>query len=171
MTFNELEHPRNAGGTFTSKVRAEPGCSLPAPVAVMDSSGEYLDVVPGQRSDAALHVYMNGQCLALAVAVSQRTGWPVLTRTIEAEGPDEPPFLIHAYVQGPDGVLLDYTGGRDQEAEADSWDEDDDFELTPAHLAEGLLRNYEGFLGPQDSALAESFVDGVMEVYEADWES
>lgn len=169
MTFNEL-HPRGAAGRFIATSHTEPGLALggAGPVPVMDSSGEWVNVTPGQRDDAARHAYLNGQCLALAVALSKRTGWPVLTRTVELDE-DEPPLLIHAYVQGPGGVLLDYTGGRDQEAEAESWEDEDDFEETPADLADGLLRNYEGHLGPQNSALAESFVDGVLAVHEEDW--
>jgi hypothetical protein len=169
MTFNDL-HPRGTGGRFTATRRTEPGLVLgiAGPVPVMDSSGEWVDVTPGQRDDAARHAYLNGQCLALAVALSKRTGWPVLTRTVELDE-DEPPLLIHAYVQGPDGVLLDYTGGRDQEAEAENWEDEDSIELTPAALADGLLRNYEGHLGPQNTGLAESFVDGVLAVYEEDW--
>lgn len=173
MTFHEHEHPRGAGGRFATAPHNEPDLALGSglPVSVMDSSGDWIDVVPGQRNDAARHAYLNGQCLALAVAISERTGWPVLTRTAELGDPHEPPLLIHAYVQGPGGVLLDYTGGRDQEAEADSWEDEDGFEETPADLADGLLRNYEGHLGPQDRKVAESFVDGVLALYEADWGS
>lgn len=173
MNFHEHEHPRGAGGRFAAVPRSEPELSLGSdqPVSVMDSSGDWIDVVPGQRNDEARHAYLNGQCLALAVALSERTGWPVLTRTAELDDPDEPPLLIHAYVQGPDGVLLDYTGGRDQEAEAENWEDEDGLELTTSAMASGLLRNYEGHLGPQNSALAESFVDGVLAAYESDWGS
>jgi hypothetical protein len=171
MTFNEL-HPRGAAGRFIATSHTEPGLALGGsePVPVMDSSGEWVDVTPGQRDDAARHVYLNGQCLAMAVALSKRTGWPVLTRTVELDE-GEPPLLIHAYVQGPGGVLVDYTGGRDQEAEAESWEDEDDFEETPFDLADGLLSNYEGHLGPQNTELAESFVDGVLAAYEEDWGS
>lgn len=170
MDFNDSEHPRGAGGRFTATAHAEPRLQpLAAATPVMDSSGKYIDVVPGRRDDAARHVYLNGQCLALAAAVSRRTGWPVMTRTLELGDSDEPPLLIHAYVQGPDGVLIDYTGGRDQEAEEENWEDEDILELTPASLADGLLRRYEGHLGPQNTGLAETFVDGVLDVYERDW--
>lgn len=169
MAFNELDHPRGDGGRFTASQHREPDLALDTrPTRVMDAYGKWIEITPGQRDEAARYAYLNGQCLALAVALSRRTGWSVLTRTVDV-GPDEPPVLIHAYVQGPDGVILDYTGGRDEEAEAENWEDEDDLELTPANLVDGLLRNYEGHLGPQDSTVAESFVDGVLAIYQEEW--
>lgn len=139
------------------------------PVAVMDSSGEYVHIVPGERDYVAYHAYLNGQCLALALAVSHRTGWPIALRTFDEEPEDHAPFLIHAYVQSPDGILIDYTGGNEKEALEEDWDEAESFTIIPASESGSLLEQYDPVLADQDVDLAESFVDGVLGIYRDDW--
>jgi len=50
--------------------------------------------------------YTNGECGALAEAISRRTGWPISLLEIG----DEPRAAEHAVVRAPDGRYLDIQG-------------------------------------------------------------
>lgn len=142
-----------------------------APVEVYDSSGSPCEVTPGVIDDEADWVYLNGQCLALAVAMSERTGWPVHLRTL-TDGDEADPTgvyanLRHAYVQAPDGALIDIRGVNDADiVDEECRDLDCDLYLPPrvipAAEARTLLDEFEGYLFDQDVPTAETFVDAVL---------
>lgn len=142
-----------------------------APVEVYDSSGDPVEVTPGVLDDNADWVYRNGQCLALAVALSEHTGWPVHLRTF-TDGDDADPAgtylnLRHAYVQAPDGSLVDVRGEHDADiVEEEARDLDGDLcvpaRIVPATQARALLAEFAGFLEHQDTATAATFVEPVL---------
>lgn len=145
--------------------------SRTGPVEVYDSSGDLCALTPGVIDDEADWVYRNGQCLALAVAISERTGWPVHLRTMIDGDPADPagtyPNLRHAYVQAPDGTLVDVRGEHDADiVEEECRDLDGDLYLparvVPAAQARALLGEFEGFLFDQDLDAARMFVDPVL---------
>jgi hypothetical protein len=86
---------------------------------------------PGVIDDAARTAFHNGHCLALARALAEQTGWPVVAHlsrpgdlmfergmdgsTIAADLPTEvwADAFVHALVETPDGMLLDIDGLHD----------------------------------------------------------
>lgn len=171
------------GGRYTVQSRAESEVALggevgsdaePEFVTVKDSSGDPIDLAPGVINDEAQWAYTHGQCLALAAAISRRTGWPVRTVSIVEREPDadepggyrENHLLRHATVLTPDGDLLDITGPQDPEAV--ECDDDEVIVLTPTADLDRLLAEHEGFLEEQNLAAAETFVQPVLDTIEAD---
>ena len=64
-------------------------------------------------TDAKRRAYLYGDCVLLAFAVGELTGWPVL-QIIVAEDDDPADVLMrHALVRMPDGRLLDADGPHD----------------------------------------------------------
>lgn len=159
------------GGQFAPSSHAEADLMLvEQPVEVLDSSGNPVEVTPGVLDDNADWVYHNGQCLALAVAISERTGWPVHLRTF-VDGPADPAgtytSLRHAYVQAPDGSLIDVRGQHDADiVDEECRDLDGDLyqpaRIVSAERAAALLSEFDGFLERQDVDVARSFVDPVL---------
>lgn len=106
--------------------------------AVLDGEGDDRDIEPWgvklaaaeERVQATSHraappdrlrqltedTFQDGQCHALALALHERTGWPVWAlRSPGRNGHD-----VHFVVRAPDGRLVDVTGARDVAAvEAD----------------------------------------------------
>lgn len=147
-------------------------------VEVFDALGCRRAVTPGVIDDEADWVYKNGQCLALAVAASERTGWPVYLRTFtDGEAADPAGTytnLRHAYVQAPDGSLVDIGGDHDTDVvEEEAHDLDGDLccpaRVVPAAQARALLAEFEGSLFDQDLDTARSFVDPMLD--QAGWGS
>lgn len=142
------------------------------PVEVYDSSGDPVEVIPGVIDDNADWVYRNGQCLALAVAAAEETGWPVHLRTFTDGDPADPTGtylnLRHAYLEAPDGTLIDIRGDHDPViVEEETRDFDGDLyappRTVPATEARALLEEFEGFLNDQDTQTAKSFVYPMLE--------
>lgn len=80
-----------------------------SPVEVGESN-EPRPVTPGRYDTASSYVYKNGQCLTLAAAMHERTGWPI---AVISDGHR----LVRAYVRDPDGMLVDIDGAHTVEAE------------------------------------------------------
>lgn len=57
------------------------------PVSLATASGPK-GVRPGTVDDAAVYAYKNGQCIALALAINRRTGWPIVVHVSRAGSPD-----------------------------------------------------------------------------------
>lgn len=139
---------------------------------VLDSGGGPVDVTPGVLNDDADWVYTNGQCLALAVAMSEKTGWPVvLTRDDLGDTIGDEPFytLRHAYVQAPDGTLLDIRG--EQGSIEDVLDGDEPLGEGAGPLVfenpYAALEHYDGFLSEQSVVGAEPFAAKVLAQHKA----
>jgi hypothetical protein len=139
---------------------------------VLDSGGGPCDVTPGVIDDEADWVYTNGQCLALAVAMSEQTGWPiVVTRDDLGDTIDGEPYftLRHALVQAPDGTLLDIRGEQGSIDDVLDGDEPMGEGATPLVFEDpyAALEEYEGFLSEQSVAAAEPFAAKVLAQYKA----
>ena len=139
-------------------------------VHLEDTSGELVTVVPGELSGSVRHIYRNGQCMAMAVALSRETGWPIVTREFELElGGEKKRLLHHAYVLSPDGHLVDIDGYLDWEGDrVKSWRGEDIVTVTEADHADTLLDSYAHRLSEQDTDLAETYLDHVLTQYEED---
>lgn len=178
-----------AGGQFATTAHAEADVTLTeaaeparervdAPsesgyVTVQDASGDDIDLIPGLIDDEARYVYKNGQCLALAVAISRHTGWPMHVTTYDGgEEPDEyAPTgfaqvreLRHASVFTPAGDLLDITGQHDPDAI--ELYEGDEVEVVAADEADRLLEEHGSNLEPGDLDVASQFVQAVLDLNE-----
>ena len=162
----------SSGGQFASSGHIDTGLQLahvPEYVEVFDASGDVCQLTPGVIDEEARWVYTNGQCLALAVALARRTGWPLATTTIEELDPDgaEPDgyrhhaLLRHASVLTPAGDLLDINGDNDAEA-IEHYPEDTFVLHSSPDEVDQLLAEQEGHLMYQDLAVAEMFVDVVL---------
>lgn len=144
-----------------------------------DWSGPHV-VTVGVIDGDAVTAYRNGQCHALALAIAERTGWPIV-----AVGPGECCYdedcldtedssglcscqVQHLAVERPDGWLIDIEGPRPPEdfilASADP-DLDEIHDLAPDRLEEIIWRA-EAWRRP-DVVVARGFVDAAL-VYEPD---
>lgn len=143
---------------------------------VLDSGGGPVEVSPGVTDEDADWVYTNGQCLALAAAMSEKTGWPIVVTEDDLgdTGPDGEPFynIRHAYVQAPDGTLLDIRG--DQGSVEDVMDADADYSFGDESRApltfyspRAALENFDGWMSYQDVTAAEPFAAKVLATYKA----
>lgn len=85
----------------------------PAPILVRDARGMNVALTPGVLDDNARHLYKNGQCLALALALARSrpdTGISVLAY----EADDGRTAVQHAWAVAPNGALVDVDGENDR---------------------------------------------------------
>ena len=158
-----VDQPR-AAGKYDFKNFSTPERSLTEEVA--DNFGETTVVTRGHIDDAAKYVYRNGQCLALAAAVSKATGWPIVLRISDEDGT---PFLHHAWVEDPNGDLIDIYGLNDREAVDDQYD--GSYERTRMVTIDelpDLFVELADTIPAQDHDTAASFVDPVMSAWAED---
>lgn len=135
-----------------------------------DASGDPVEVTPGVIDDEADWVFKRGQCLSLAVALAEKTGGKVYCQRVDFGDTDEndQPFygLRHAYVQLPDGTLLDIQGEHGAPADLDEDDEYDDAGKPVEPLTfddpRAALAHFEGHLEEQDVVGAEPFASTVL---------
>jgi len=111
-------------------------------------------VRPGVLDSRALLAFTQGQCHSLALALAERTGWPLVT----IESADQ--TCLHVCVERPDGFLIDITGAHTaaelQQAAP---------ETTVRHADESRLERLvreEGW-APPVTAAAHLWVDAVLE--------
>lgn len=141
-----------------------------APVVTLpDNENQPVRIRPGVLDADAEWLFRRGQCLALAVAISKRTGWSLHLRTFSDD--DGVPWLRHAYVQAPDGALVDVNGINDADiVDEECRDLDGDLADAPRVIASEdadlLLEDYQGQLVPQNVRVAATFIDAVLDRYE-----
>lgn len=148
-----------------------PYAGLDEIVEVEDVNGEMVGITPGDiRGVGVKYVYRNGQCMAMAAAISRNTGWPVVTREIELNlGGEKQRLLQHAYTLSPDGYLVDVDGALDWEGDrVKNWRGEDIVNVIEADQVDDLMDSYSHRLSEQNVDLAETFLDSVMEQYEED---
>ena len=137
---------------------------VPDTVTVLDRDGKPVTLTPGVIDLEAKYAFTAGQCLAYAIATSEKTGWPLYIRMAHARvgrKRDPQDYVIHAMVQHPDGRLLDINGPR----EKGSWVESGyeiDAQVVPADQARGLLKTHMVAMKPQDVEAAAHFVDPML---------
>ncbi|MFD0352953.1 hypothetical protein ACFVHW_04275 [Streptomyces sp. NPDC127110] len=99
------------------------GLPTDQPVPVLGSEHHIFEVTPGRLDDVARKAFTHGQCHALALALSEVTGWPatalLTSDCFDAEAMcangsgDECPCRIgHIVVTRPDGAHVDITGAH-----------------------------------------------------------
>ena len=137
---------------------------------VQDADGNVITLIPGEITGSTRYVYRNGQCVALAAAISRRTGWPVVTREYEIKlGGETQRILGHAYALSPDGHIVDIDGALNWEGDrVKAWREEDVVTITESDRVDDLLDSFSHRLSEQNVDLAETFLDIVFEQYEAD---
>ena len=96
------------GGTTNCKAMVAPGVMLELP------RGGSVEITPGVLDDAARYAFSAGHCHALALAIHERTGWPMLAMSGRYSAYKD---LQHVVVVMPDGKWLDVQGPRDPEEE------------------------------------------------------
>jgi hypothetical protein len=113
----------------------------------------------GVIDDDAVRAFTQGQCHALALALHERTGWPIR----QLENDEGEPF--HLYVETPDGRALDITGAHDRDEFRQAWcaafDEPSTPEMAHKLPATGVWR-------APDMGAARAFVAPLLELYERD---
>uniref|UniRef100_UPI003F49A359 hypothetical protein n=1 Tax=Streptomyces sp. CA-136453 TaxID=3240050 RepID=UPI003F49A359 len=101
------------------------GLPTDRPVAVLGANGLTYSVTPGRIDDAARRAFTEGQCHALALALTEVTGWPATALlTLECSALDEmcaetgptddecPCRIGHIVVTRPDGAHVDIDGAH-----------------------------------------------------------
>jgi len=86
----------------------------------IETAGMHTEITAGVLDDEAKYVFMHGQCLAFATAVSLAIGFPLVVQTFadeddfgdtDEDGVKEKMDNVgHCYVLRNDGMLLDVTG-------------------------------------------------------------
>lgn len=175
MTFHENDHQRGAGGRFTAAVHADPDIALDAgpdwdawrdglkiptfrrgkKFSEYTNRGTPIRVTAGVIDRGARQVFTRGQCMALAVVLSEaNAGTPVIAFTPGTGS------LAHALIRLPDGSLLDVEGVHDPDKVAASYDlvdwDRDDFD-EQIDNAEGFAKWSE----PPNYEMARTFVGAV----------
>lgn len=82
----------------------------------MNLEATELTVTPGVVDDQARELFLYSACFLLALAVHERTGWPLLIAELRH---DERWSWVHAGVRTPGGLWLDLDGPRPGEAVSD----------------------------------------------------
>lgn len=186
MSTNRVRAGVPAGGQFAAGERAEaavclneaaptgaptgvpagsPSARAGESVTVRDRYKEPVTLTAGDLDSEARYVYSSGQCLALAVAVAERTGWPVYLRMghgYVGRRRQKCDYLIHAMVQDPAGRLIDVNGAVEEGGWVPSGDETAP-QVVSAAQARTLLRTHTVGMPAQDVEVAASFVDPVLE--------
>lgn len=91
-----------------------------------DKNAAWADrLTPGVIDGAAQNIFLHGACGALAIALHNRTGWPVVAITDEhnvyGDHQASGGSALHWAVQRPDGLLLDIDGYHDPDCLTDNY--------------------------------------------------
>lgn len=134
-----------------------------------DEDDEELVITPGLLDEVAMEVYKNGQCLALALALHDQTGWPLILlvqgkkRSLQKVSMDD---LIHALVRAPDGVYVDIYGDNEpeilEEEATDLRGPHTWLEITSRREIENWLVAHPAYAAGLDQAMAQTFVEIVL---------
>lgn len=151
----------------------------PAGVGViLDGSVCSAVVRVGERDQAAVDAYLAGQCHALALALHERTGWPLFSvgpSTCYCEAHDDDSDGVcscqveHLAVRSPDGLLVDIYGPICEEDFLQERHPETDVlrPLTDDRLAAILYSDAPW--RPPDMATARGFVDVALKPLPDDW--
>ena len=152
-------------------------------LAVLGGAGA-VQVTPGLHDENAVHAYRHGHCVALALCLHERTGWPLVGqfRNIDTFAWEEQARLlgygdagaqrfifdlVHCFTETPDGLLLDIEGSHAPETVARealeiigtcALAQVDPDALRAAHAWASNAR----MTPPLDLATAQSFVPGLL---------
>lgn len=130
-------------------------------MALLETIDGHVEVCPGVIDHAALHAYTRGQCGALARALHQHTGWPMIFALyLDRLGREQ----VHVLVERPDGCLVDITGAHPPDEVRSRLAPEAEIDLfTGSSDALDELIN-EGVVLGGDRAIATSFVPAVLAI-------
>jgi hypothetical protein len=128
------------------------------------------ELTPGVLDGAAEHVFLYGGCAALAIALHDATGWPLVAIT-DADNCHDGHIgmggsAMHWTVRHPSGRLLDVLGLHDEDDLVDGYHDDADEGQAAAAIAPRsyAVDEYVDARGePYPIDLAATFVDAVLE--------
>lgn len=128
------------------------------------------NLTPGVLDGYALRAFKYGACGALAIAIHDATGWPIVAITdhhnVFEDGTAGGGSALHWTVRRPDKKLIDVDGAHDQDDLVEQYhDEADDHQAaagrsTRADVVEWYIENQGE---PIPVSLAGTFVDAVLE--------
>ena len=126
-------------------------------------------LTPGVLDGAARHAFKYGACGALAIALHDATGWPVVAITAAHnafKGKAGGGSALHWAVRRPDGKTVDVDGAHDQEDLVEEYASDADggqaaYGLSTRADVEEWYVECQG--EPIPVSLAATFVDAVIE--------
>lgn len=139
----------------------------------MDDLYRHLDpsrLTPGELDAYAEDALLRGACMGLAIALHDRTGWPIMAVT-EAynvyDGRAGGGSAAHWMVRRPDGMLIDVLGAHTEEDvlwEYDNGEEGEDaIVIAPSSRANAMEWYEDTEASRIPLSLIETFVDAVLE--------
>lgn len=142
----------------------------PSPLIFRRSMGVTVaELTPGVLDGSAEHVFLYGGCAALAIALHDATGWPLVAITDADNSHDGHIGMggsaMHWTVRHPGGQLLDVLGLHDADELVAEYDAEADDGQAAAALAPRsyAIEEYVDARGePYPLELAASFVDAVL---------
>lgn len=126
-------------------------------LTVIGSEHRAWRVTPGVIDADAVHAFTSGQCHALALALHERTGWPL--RWLEDDEGDP----LHCFVETPEGKALDIAGVHDRDEMLEGWQGVYD-EAASSDQLRALSFGFGGWRVP-DTKAASAFVDAVLALH------
>ncbi|WP_285117284.1 hypothetical protein [Leifsonia sp. fls2-241-R2A-40a] len=128
---------------------------------VITTQGRPARVKPGRLDRHARRAFLLGNCLSLAFVLSVETGWPIVALRGRELTPSGTRFLAHAFVQHPDGWLVDIEGAHRPNLTREWQFETELVEMTTQEAQEELCSGWLDF-PPQHHELAVSLIDPVL---------
>lgn len=162
IRFTQVRRQPNGGHhVFATLQPADPEPGASEPVTVTDAYGMRVAVTPGRLDDDADYVFMNGQCVGMAVALAEDRGWGVAVHTYTDEG-----LVKHAYAVDEHGTFWDVRGENDPVIVAEGLDEDDQLDYYRPSEVRFVLEETEDEdrVGHQNVELARTFVPAVLDL-------
>lgn len=137
---------------------------LPEMVRLKSAPGDTLLLPTDSITRDVDWIYLNGQCLAMANAMSERMTGMVVIHTLGSywlgDGDITSPTIRHAYALAEDGSAWDVRGDNDlQVLELEEGEEL--LTMTPSEAQE----RFSGVLPPQDYEIARVYADMVIEEF------
>lgn len=131
-------------------------------------------LTPGVRDGAARTAFFHGACAALAIALHDETGWPIVAVTDHDNEYDGRMGMggsaMHWLVRRPDGALIDFDGAHTPEEILEAYHDeaDDGIAALATTTREDALERYEAQGAEIPVSLARKFVAGVLRQAEQD---
>ena len=119
--------------------------------------GEQVTITPGIITPDADRLFMEGQCVAMAVAIAQHHDWGLVVSR------DACNRIRHAWADDGQGSYWDVRGDNDAlGVEEDEAEYEGTLTRSPADAATDLLAEAEATMGPQEVLLAKSMLPALV---------
>lgn len=130
-------------------------------VTLTGSLDERWSITPGVVDDDAIDAYETSHSLSLALAISGRTGWPVVLHLAHFDR--QRVALVRAWAQMPSGRLVDIHGCGLRSVAEGALAPTDALHEVSADEAPDLMDQFAEHLPPQDALLAGTMAQVVIE--------